>query len=68
METIIGKYNSAICYTNIIENTAREQIKTLCDTKVFSDSKIRIMPDVHAFQCRTRHGFLRNTSAYDNPS
>lgn len=48
METIIGKYNSAICYTNIIENTAREQIKTLCDTKVFSDSKIRIMPDVHA--------------------
>ena len=30
METmmIIGKYNSAICYTNIIENTAREQIET----------------------------------------
>lgn len=48
METICGKYNNAICYADIIEDTASEQIKALCDAKVFKDSKIRIMPDVHA--------------------
>ncbi len=48
MIEIIGKHNTAKCYTNTMEDGAREQIKTVCDTEAFADSKIRIMPDVHA--------------------
>lgn len=48
MIEIIGKYNTAKCYTNIMEDGAREQIKSVCDIEAFSSSKIRIMPDVHA--------------------
>ena len=48
MIEINGKFNSAKCYTTTLEDHAREQIKTVCDTEVFSNSKIRIMPDVHA--------------------
>jgi len=48
MIEIIGTYNTAVCYTNELEETAREQIKAVCDTEAFSASKIRIMPDVHA--------------------
>ncbi len=47
MMTIKGKHNSAKIYTDIIEQGAIEQIKTLCDFKPFEKSKIRIMPDVH---------------------
>ena len=48
MEEIIGKCNTAISYAKIIEDTAREQIKRMCDYECTSGSKIRIMPDVHA--------------------
>jgi len=48
MIKIIGEHNTAICYTNALEPIAEAQIKTICDRTEFSDSKIRIMPDVHA--------------------
>lgn len=48
MIEIIGTHNTAVCYTNTVEGTAREQIKAVCDSEAFSASKIRIMPDVHA--------------------
>lgn len=48
MIEIEGKYNKAKVFTNVVEDTAREQIKTLCSMEIFKDSKIRIMPDVHA--------------------
>ncbi|MBQ9967629.1 MAG: RtcB family protein [Oscillospiraceae bacterium] len=48
MITIQGSCNTAICYTNELEPTAAEQIKAVCDRPEFSQSKIRIMPDVHA--------------------
>ena len=35
-------------FTDNIENVALEQIKELLSIDVFSDKKIRIMPDVHA--------------------
>lgn len=35
-------------FTDNIEENAFEQIKTLLSIDVFSDKKIRIMPDVHA--------------------
>jgi len=48
MTEIKGEFNKAICYCKTLEEKAGEQIKTLCDQEVFQDSKIRIMPDVHA--------------------
>lgn len=48
MITIEGKYNKANVYTNVVEEVALAQIKTLCDQEFAKDSKIRIMPDVHA--------------------
>ena len=48
MIRINGKYNTAVCFAASIEEKAAEQIQTLCDQEVFADSKIRIMPDVHA--------------------
>ncbi len=44
---IIGKENEAIVYGEIIEDSAIEQIKMLCDQTFSKNSKIRIMPDVH---------------------
>lgn len=48
MKTIIGKYNSADVYTDLIEESAEVQIKQLCDQPFTKDCRIAIMPDVHA--------------------
>ena len=48
MIPIQGKYNTALVYTNIIEEEAISQIITLCNQEFTKDTKIRIMPDVHA--------------------
>ncbi len=48
MIEIIGKYNTAYCYTDIIEPSAYSQILLTCNYEAFKDCKIRIMPDVHA--------------------
>lgn len=43
-----GKYNTAIVYTENIEQGAISQIIELCNQEFVKDSKIRIMPDTHA--------------------
>lgn len=48
MLEIKGKYGTAICYANVIEGSAIEQIQTMCDYDFTANSRIRIMPDVHA--------------------
>ena len=48
MKQIIGRYATAIVYTDIIEETASEQIRQLCDQSFVEGCSIRIMPDVHA--------------------
>lgn len=48
MIEVIGKYNTAICYTGELEEAAAGQIKAVCDEPAFADCRIRIMPDVHA--------------------
>lgn len=48
MMEIKGKCGTAICYAKVIEDSAVEQIKTMCDYEPARGSKIRIMPDVHA--------------------
>ncbi|MBS6474857.1 MAG: RtcB family protein [Clostridiales bacterium] len=48
MIEIIGKFNKAVCYTDELEPTAYAQIESVCNEEAFAESKIRIMPDVHA--------------------
>lgn len=48
MIEIVGKFNTAICYTNELEPAAYEQIEEVCNEEAFKNLKIRIMPDVHA--------------------
>jgi len=48
MIEVKGKHNTALCYCGELEPIAFEQIKTVCDRAEFADSRIRIMPDVHA--------------------
>jgi len=48
MLEIKGKINTAICYATVIEEEAKEQIRRMCDYELTENSRIRIMPDVHA--------------------
>ncbi|MCL2022477.1 MAG: RtcB family protein [Betaproteobacteria bacterium] len=48
MIEVKGKHNTALCYCGELEPKALEQIKAVCDREEFADSRIRIMPDVHA--------------------
>jgi len=48
MIEIKGRCNTAVCYTNNLEEKAQQQIRAVCDREEFADCRIRIMPDVHA--------------------
>ena len=48
MIEIYGRANVARCFTDELAETAMSQIRELCDEFAFKDSKIRMMPDVHA--------------------
>lgn len=48
MINIEGTYNTAACYCTELEETAAGQIQAVCNQEAFKDSKICIMPDVHA--------------------
>ncbi len=47
MLEIKGKVNTALCFASVIEDSAIEQIRRMCDHDFTAGSKIRIMPDVH---------------------
>lgn len=47
MLEIKGKVNTAICYANVIEEGAIEQIRKMCDYNLTEGRCVRIMPDVH---------------------
>lgn len=48
MFEIKGKVNTAVFYATVVEETAIEQIRRMCDYEFTKGSRIRIMPDVHA--------------------
>ena len=48
MKEITGKYNTAKVFTDVVDEKSLGQIRTLCDQKFTSGSRIRLMPDVHA--------------------
>lgn len=48
MKAIEGKYTNAIVYSDTAEESALGQVQTLCNQPFAKDSKIRLMPDIHA--------------------
>lgn len=48
MISVKGAYNTALCFCAALDQTAEQQIRAVCDQPAFADSRIRIMPDVHA--------------------
>lgn len=48
MKEILGKYNTAKIFTDLVDEKSIEQVKTLLDQEFVSGSKIRMMPDIHA--------------------
>ena len=48
MQVVQGLYNTAKIYTDIVEDVALKQIEKLCNQEYAKNSRIRIMPDVHA--------------------
>ena len=48
MKIIQGEFNTAKIYTDVVDDKAVMQIQAMCDSPIFKQSKIRIMPDVHA--------------------
>lgn len=48
MITLKGQYNEAVIYTDHVENEAISQIFSLLNDKALQNTRIRIMPDVHA--------------------
>ncbi|MCZ2257926.1 RtcB family protein [Sporosarcina sp. G11-34] len=48
MIEIQGKYNKAIVFTDVIEETAKQQVYDLCNQEFLENAKIRMMPDLHA--------------------
>ena len=48
MFEIEGTYATAKCFATKVEESAVEQIRTMCDTPFTEGCQVRIMPDVHA--------------------
>lgn len=48
MIEVKGKYNTAKVFTEVIDEASIAEIITLCNQEFTKESKIRLMPDVHA--------------------
>lgn len=48
MKEVIGKYNTAKIFTDVVDEKSIAQVKLLCDQPFTEGSKIRMMPDIHA--------------------
>lgn len=48
MLEIKGKYSTAKIFTDVVDQESIAQILLLCNQEITSDSKIRMMPDIHA--------------------
>lgn len=48
MFDIIGRYNRAVVYANQVDQTSYAQVLQMCNLEELKDSRIRMMPDMHA--------------------
>lgn len=48
MRTVTGKYGTAKIFTDLVEDSAVDQVKTLMDQEFIDGCKVRMMPDIHS--------------------
>lgn len=48
MIEIQGKYNTAKVFTDVVDEDSIAQVQLLCNQAFVTDSRIRLMPDIHA--------------------
>ena len=48
MRTVTGKYGTAKIFTDLVEDSAIDQVKTLMNQEFVDGCKVRMMPDIHA--------------------
>ena len=48
MKEVKGKYGTAKIFTDLVEDSAIDQVKTLMDQEFVDGCKVRMMPDIHA--------------------
>ena len=48
MIEIRGKYNQAKIFTNVVDSASIAQVQELCNQEFTAQSRIRLMPDIHA--------------------
>ena len=48
MRTLTGKYGTAKIFTDLVEDSAVNQVKTLMDQEFVDGCKVRMMPDIHS--------------------
>jgi RNA-splicing ligase RtcB len=48
MVKIQGTYNTALVFNDNVDQESHRQIQEFCNQEIFRDTRIRIMPDVHA--------------------
>ena len=67
MFDIVGKYNSAAVYAASVDNDAYAQVLRMCNTEQLKDSRIAMMPDMHAAEGCTV-GTSMTVGAFVNPA
>lgn len=48
MKEVKGKYGTAKIFTDLVEDSAVDQVKTLMDQEFVDGCKVRMMPDIHS--------------------
>ena len=48
MRTITGEYGTAKIFTDLVEDSAVDQVKTLMDQEFVDGCRVRMMPDIHS--------------------
>ena len=48
MIEVKGKYNTAKIFTDVVDESSIAQVISLCNQEFVADSRIRMMPDIHA--------------------
>ena len=48
MIEIRGKYNQAKIFTDVVDSASIAQVQELCNQEITAQSRIRLMPDIHA--------------------
>jgi tRNA-splicing ligase RtcB (3'-phosphate/5'-hydroxy nucleic acid ligase) len=46
MKTIQGKYTSAKVFVETLNQAEQQELYNICNSELFADSKIAVMPDV----------------------